>query len=268
MKGARGVEHARARSSDGLGGAMDLGLGGRTAIVGGASAGIGLGIAQALHREGVNLVMFSNEADKLERVAAHLGAAWVAGDQRHEADLERLVATAVRQFGTIDILVLNGGGPDAALATNVDDDALRDGAELILLPVIRLTRQCLVYLRENARGRVIAIVSTSVLEPIEDLALSNTFRPAVVGWLKTLAREVGSSGMTVNAIAPGRIKTRTFVEFYEQRSMEADLAEIPVGRFGEPGEVGDLVCFLASDRAAYLTGTVIPIDGGLTKRFV
>jgi len=247
---------------------MNLGLRDRTAIIGGASAGIGLAIAGALRGEGANVVMFSNEPDELARRAEELGGVAVAGDQRVDADLQRLVAVTIDTFGAIDVVVLNGGGPEAVAAIDVDDDAIRDGVSLMLLPVVRLTRLCLPRLRESGHGRIMAIVSTSVFEPIEDLALSNTFRPAVLGWLKTLAREVGPSGVTVNAIAPGRIATRTFAEFYLERSMDEDLAGIPLGRFGDPREVGDLVCFLASERAAYVTGTVIPIDGGMTRSLI
>lgn len=244
---------------------MNLGLDDRTAIVGGASAGIGVAIAKALRDEGANVVMFSNEPDELARRAEEVGGIAVAGDQRVDADLERLVGVTVETFGAIDVVVLNGGGPEAVSAVAVNDNDIHEGLSLMLLPVVRLTRMCLPHLSESPLGRILAIVSTSVFEPIDDLALSNMFRPAVLGWLKTLAREVGSSGITVNAIAPGRIATRTFQEFYKDRSMEEDLGAIPLGRFGEPSEVGDLVCFLASERAAYLSGTVIPIDGGLTR---
>lgn len=244
---------------------MNLGLDDRTAIVGGASSGIGLAIAKALRDEGANVVMFSNEPDELARRAEEVGGIAVAGDQRVDADLERLVGVTVETFGAIDVVVLNGGGPEAVSAVAMNDNDIHEGLSLMLLPVVRLTRMCLPLLTESPLGRILAIVSTSVFEPIDDLALSNMFRPAVLGWLKTLAREVGSSGITVNAIAPGRIATRTFQEFYKDRSMEEDLGAIPLGRFGEPSEVGDLVCFLASERAAYLSGTVIPIDGGLTR---
>lgn len=209
--------------------------------------------------------MFSNEKEDLERCANELNAAWVVGDQRDDADVARLVETAVSSFGTVDILVLNGGGPGHGPAASVRDDELVEGASLVLLSAVRLVRHCLPYLAKGGYGRILAILSTSVFEPIDDLVLSNVYRPAVLGFLKTLSREVGGSGVTVNAIAPGRISTRTFEEFYEHRSREADLAEIPVGRFGGPEEVGDLAAFLASGRAAYVTGTIIPIDGGLTR---
>src|SRR5437879_1338682 len=129
---------------------------------------------------------------------------------------------------------------------------------------MRLTLRCLPYLRSSGRGRVINITSSSVREPIDNLALSNSVRPGVIGWAKTLAREVGPDGVTVNSIAPGRIDTARLAEVYVNRSRADDLATIPLRRFGRPVEVGDVVCFLASDRASYVSGAVIPVDGGLT----
>jgi 3-oxoacyl-[acyl-carrier protein] reductase len=244
---------------------LNLGLQERTAIVGGASAGIGLAIAEALRREAANVVMFSNEPEELEGHARRIGGVAVAGDQRVQTDLKRLVRVAVDTFGGLDIVILNGGGPGDGPATEMDDDATRDGFDLLLLPVVRLTRVALPHLNASSQGRIVAVVSTSVLEPIDGLAQSNAFRPAVLGWLKTLAREVGRSGLTVNAVAPGRIATRTFEEFYRHRSPDEDLSAIPLGRFGDPRDVGDLVCFLASERAGYISGALIPIDGAMTR---
>jgi 3-oxoacyl-[acyl-carrier protein] reductase len=247
---------------------MNLGLEGRAAIVCGASAGMGLAIAESLTAERVRLVMFANEEDELRAEAEKLGAVAVPGDLREADDLERVVETTLTEFGGIDILINNGGGPRDLAARDVSDDDLAAALDLTLYPVVRLTRLCLPHLECSGHGRIVTIASSSVREPIDGLALSNLARPAVVGWLKTLLRELGSSGVTVNAIAPGRIETRTFLEFYETRSKDEDLAQIPLGRFGSPREVGDLVCFLCSDRAAYLTGALIPIDGGLTRCFL
>jgi 3-oxoacyl-[acyl-carrier protein] reductase len=247
---------------------LNFGLAGQTAIVGGASAGLGLAIAESLRQEDANVVMFSNEPDELKVHASRMGGVAVAGDQRVEADLRRLVEVTVDTFGRADILILNGGGPSDGPAVEMDEKAVQAGLVLMLLPVIRLTRLALPYLRQSPQGRIVAVTSTSVLEPIDNLAQSNTFRPAILGWLKTLAREVGQSDVTVNAIAPGRIATRTLEEFYRDRPIDEDLAGIPLGRFGEPREVGDLVCFLASERAAYISGALIPIDGGMTHSLV
>ena len=131
---------------------------------------------------------------------------------------------------------------------------------------VRLVRLCLPQLRASGHGRVVAITSSSVREPIPNLALSNAIRPGLVGWLKTLARELGPEGVTVNAIAPGRIDTARVREVYGPGGpSEADLEAIPLRRLGDAREIGDVVCFLASDRATYVTGTVIPVDGGLTR---
>jgi 3-oxoacyl-[acyl-carrier protein] reductase len=131
--------------------------------------------------------------------------------------------------------------------------------------VVRLSALCLPSLSQSVGGRIVNVTSSSVREPIENLALSNAVRPGVIGWAKTLARELGPAGITVNSIAPGRIDTERLQEVYPDGPTEADLASIPLRRLGTPREIGDLVAFLCSDRAAYVTGTVIPVDGGLTR---
>jgi 3-oxoacyl-[acyl-carrier protein] reductase len=244
---------------------MDLGLRGRTAIVCGASAGMGLASAEALAAEGANVVMFARRREPLEREADRLGALAVRGDVTNPRDLQRLVEHTINAFGGVDVLVNNSGGPPRARAVDLTDDAVEEAVELLLLSAIRLTRLCLPYLGKSGRGRVITITSSSVREPIDNLALSNAIRPGVVGWLKTLAREVGPQKITVNAIAPGFIDTERLREVYPEGPTEADVQTIPLRRFGAPREVGDVICFLASDRAAYVTGTVIPVDGGLTR---
>ena len=184
---------------------------------------------------------------------------------RLEADLERLVDTALDAFGGIDVVVWNGGGPPPGPAAAVTGETLTSAYELLLLPAIRLVGLCLPHLQKSGRGRVIAITSATVKEPTPNLALSNALRPGLVGWLKTLAREVGPQGITVNCVAPGRIDTARLAELYPAGPSEQDLAQIPVGRWGIPRELGDVVCFLASERAAYLTGMTIAVDGGLAR---
>ena len=244
---------------------MELGLRGRTAIVCGASAGIGLGCAEALAEAGANLVLIARGREGLEREAARLGATAVVGDVSRAADVERLVATTVGAHGGVDVLVLNSGGPPRTRALDVVDEQVEAAVELLLLSAIRLVRLCRPHLERSGHGRVVAITSSSVREPIDNLALSNAVRPGLVGWLKTAARELGPVGVTVNAIAPGRIDTERLQEVYPDGPTEADLAAIPLRRFGLAREVGDVVCFLASDRAAYVTGATIPVDGGLTR---
>jgi 3-oxoacyl-[acyl-carrier protein] reductase len=244
---------------------VDLGLKARTAIVCGASAGMGLAIAEALAEEGANVAMFARRRDVLEREAERIGALAVRGDVRQPRDLERLVERTLTAFGHIDVLVNNSGGPPRGPAVEADDEALEGAIELLLLSAARLTLLCLPHLRESGRGRVINIESSSVREPIDNLALSNAVRPSVVGWMKTLAREVGSDGITVNTIAPGQIDTERIWEVYPEDPGEAALERIPLRRLGAAREIADVVCFLASERAGYVTGTVIPVDGGLTR---
>jgi 3-oxoacyl-[acyl-carrier protein] reductase len=244
---------------------VELGLSGRTAIVCGASSGIGLAIAQALAAEDANVAMLARRRELLEPEAEKLGALAVRGDLTIPSDLERLVERTLRAFGGIDILVNNGGGPPRTKALEIDHDALQDAVDLLLHSAVTLTNLCLPHLRESGRGRIVNITSSSVREPIDNLALSNAIRPGVIGWAKTLAREVGPDGITVNSIAPGRIDTERLAEVYPGGSTEADLQPIPLRRFGRPEEIAEVVCFLASDRASYVTGTTIAVDGGLTR---
>ncbi|MFY9580027.1 MAG: SDR family oxidoreductase [Gaiellaceae bacterium] len=244
---------------------MNLGLTGRTAIVCGASAGMGLATAEALADEGANVTMFARRRDSLERESERIGALGVRGDVRVPRDLEQVVERTLAAFGGIDILVNNSGGPPRGTALDADSDAVESAVELLLLSVVRLTHLCLPHLERSGHGRVINITSSSVREPIDGLALSNTVRPGVIGWAKTLSREVGPRGITVNSIAPGRIDTERIREVYPEGPSEADLEAIPLRRLGAAGEVGDVICFLASDRGSYVTGTVIPVDGGLSR---
>jgi 3-oxoacyl-[acyl-carrier protein] reductase len=163
------------------------------------------------------------------------------------------------------VLVLNGGGPPPGNAVGMTPDAVASAVELLLTGHVRLVEQALPALRSSGRGRIVAIESTSVKEPLPNLALSNAVRPGVVGWLKTLARELGPDGVTVNVIAPGRIDTDRFRQVYPNGLAGADLEAIALGRIGTPAEIAAVVCFLASDAAAYVTGAVIPVDGGFTR---
>lgn len=244
---------------------MDLGLKGRVAIVCGASSGIGLAVAESLSAEGANVAMFARRRDVLEREAERLGALAVRGDVRDPRDLETLVERTLQAFGGIDIVVVNSGGPPRGPVREADAAALEEAVELLLLSAARLTLRCLPHLERSGHGRVITIASSSVREPVDNLALSNAVRPGVVGWMKTLAREAGPTGITVNVIAPGQIETARIREIYPNGPTEAALARIPLRRLGAPAELGDVVAFLASDRAAYVTGTVIAVDGGLTR---
>jgi 3-oxoacyl-[acyl-carrier protein] reductase len=244
---------------------MNLGLEGRTAIVCGASAGIGLGVAEALAEENANVVMFARGKEALEREAARLGGLAVQGDVTAGTDLQRLVADAVDAFGGIDILVNNSGGPPRTPAVGLTDEQVESAVRLLLVSVVRLTGLCLPHLEQSPAGRVVNITSSTVKEPIDHLALSNAVRPGVIGWAKTLSRELGPKGITVNSIAPGRIDTDRIREVYPDGPTAADLATIPLGRLGSTREIGDVVAFLCSDRASYVNGTVVAVDGGLVR---
>jgi 3-oxoacyl-[acyl-carrier protein] reductase len=244
---------------------MDLGLSGRTAIVCGASEGMGLAIAESLVAEGVNVAMFARRRELLEREAERLGALAVRGDVRNPADLKRLVDRTLEAFGGIDILVNNSGGPPRTPALGLTDEQVEDAVELLLLSAIRLTELCLPQLERSGHGRVINIESSSVREPIENLALSNAVRPGVIGWAKTVGREVGPNKITVNTIAPGRIETARLAEAFHGQPRAEEMEKIPLRRFGQAHEVAEVVCFLASDAASYVTCAVIPVDGGLTR---
>jgi 3-oxoacyl-[acyl-carrier protein] reductase len=244
---------------------VDLDLRGRTAIICGASAGIGLGIAESLAEEGANVAMFARRRDVLEREAERLGGLAVRGDVSVRADLERLVERTLEAFGGVDIVVNNSGGPPRTTAREMDEESIEAAVQLMLVSAVRLTALCLPHLERSGHGRIVNVTSSTVKEPVDNLALSNSVRPGVVGWAKTLARELGPSGVTVNCIAPGRIDTERLLEVYPDGPTEADLAAIPLRRLGSTREIGDLVAFLCSDRGAYITGTTIPVDGGLLR---
>ena len=244
---------------------MDLGLSGRTAIVCGASSGMGLGIARSLRGEGANVAMFARRADLLDREAEQIGGLAVPGDITSSDDLERLVASVVDAYGGIDILVNNSGGPPRATATELDADNVRAAVELLLVSIVRLTELCLPHLERSGRGRIVNITSSTVREPIDSLALSNAVRPGVVGWAKSLARQVGPKGITVNSIAPGSIDTDRLREVDPDGPSEEDLREIPLRRLGTTQEIGDVVAFLCSERASYVSGAVIFVDGAASR---
>ncbi len=245
---------------------MELGLRGRTAIVCGASSGLGLASAEALAAEGANVAMFARRRDVLERDADRIGALAVRGDVTNAADLERLVTKTVEAFGGIDILVWNSGGPPAGPASEITDLQLESAFELLLQPAVRLVRLALPHIRKSEAGRIVFITSITVKEPTPHLALSNAIRPGLTGWAKTLARELGPEAITVNCVAPGRIDTPRMTELYGPDGPPAEeLAQIPLGRLGSPAEFGDVVCFVASARAAYITGTTVLVDGGNSR---
>jgi len=245
---------------------MELGLEGRTAIVCGGASGIGLAVAEALVGEGANVAVFSRRRELLEREADRIGALAVQGDLTIPQHLERLVQVAVGAFGALDVVVLNGGGPPASHAATLTAAAVDEAVALLLTSHVTLVGHCLPHLRASGQGRIVAIESSSVREPIDGLALSNAVRPGVIGWLKTLARELAPDGITVNTIAPGQIDTERLREFHGGEAPPPKaVRRIPLGRLGTAAEIGAVAAFLASERASYVTGAVVPVDGGLTR---
>ena len=248
---------------------MDLGIDGKVALVMGASAGIGRGVAAALAREGARVAMVSRSPERIEAAAAELeGAAPFVADAADSERLARLPIEVTEAMGApAEILVTNTGGPPAggALDHGVDEweQAYRS---LVLAPRI-LAGGVVPAMQAQGWGRIVNVGSTTTIEPNPELSLSNTHRAAAVGFLKTLAREVAADGITVNTVATGRFATDRMAELHGsiEAVEEQAAAEVPARRLGTPEEYGDLVAFLCSTRASYLTGTVIPLDCGLLR---
>ncbi len=248
---------------------MDLGISGKAALVMGASRGIGRGVAGALAREGARVAMASRSRERLEAAAAEIDgetAVFVAD----ASDLDGLAALPEeieRALGPVEILVTNAGGPSPGGALdNTLDEWEAVYRSLVLGPRV-LIQAVVPGMRERGWGRIVNVGSTSTREPIPGLALSNSHRMATVGLFKTLSREVAAEGITVNTVATGQIRTDRLTELLgsQERVEERARNEVPAGRLGTPEEYGDLVAFLCSERAAYLTGAVIPLDGGLLR---
>ncbi|MDQ3811191.1 MAG: SDR family oxidoreductase [Chloroflexota bacterium] len=262
---------------------MDLGLAGKTAIVAAASRGLGKAVACALAAEGANVVMFSRDQAAIQSAAADVeqaaaGGATVIGlaaDVTDTADLQRVVDTAVERFGGVDILYNNAGGPRPGTFDSLGDDDWRAAFDLNLMSAIRLTRLCLPHMRARRWGRIITGTSSSVKQPLPTLMLSNSVRSATTAWSKTLADQVAADNITVNTLAPGRIDTERVRQIDDdlarrtgrpREEVERDqLKAVPLGRYGQPAEFGAVAAFLASERASYITGVTLLVDGGLFR---
>ncbi|MEP3050964.1 MAG: SDR family oxidoreductase [Erythrobacter sp.] len=248
---------------------MDLELKGKRAVVLGASRGLGAAIAKELADEGAHVLGVSrnpDESTKWPMLAADLAAPDAA---------ETIAARARSELGDVDILVNNSGGPAPSTAHDTDASQLLEAAQPMLLTITELTRLVLPHMRAAGFGRILTITSSGVREPIPGLALSNTIRAAVHGWMKTLAREVAMDGVTVNLLMPGQVDTDRLRSLHQKIAEQAGIdrkvivskaiESIPAGRFGEPGEFGAVAAFLASPRASYVTGLEIPVDGGFLR---
>jgi 3-oxoacyl-[acyl-carrier protein] reductase len=246
---------------------VKLGLEDRTALVMGASRGLGRAIAATLAEEGAKVAIASRSAEKLAEVVAEIGPAarpFVA-DTSELDRLTKLPDEVTAALGPIEILVLNTGGPPLGGALDHELEEWQTAYRSLVLAPRLLTGAVLPGMRERKWGRIVNVGSMSTREPIPGLNLSNSHRMATVGFLKTLSREVAADGVTVNTVATGRFATERLAANFGslEAAEEAAQREVPAGRLGQPEEYGDLVAFLCSERAAYITGAVIPIDGGL-----
>jgi len=258
---------------------MDLGLKGKRALVLSSSRGLGLGVAQSLAAEGAEVMMTARSSERLDSAAQAINAAGPGRAHTFVGDLagnlEALHAAAMQAMGGIDILVANTGGPPARTALNVKPEEWLPQFEAMVLPVFKLAGLVLPGMRERGWGRVLTIASSGVVQPIPNLVISNALRSSIVGWSKTLANEVAKDGITVNLVLPGRIHTDRVDELDAANAKAQDKgvddiaaaarASIPAGRYGRVEEFADTVCFLASERASYITGSLIRVDGGAVR---
>lgn len=260
---------------------MDLGLSGKVALVTGASRGLGKAIATRLVLEGADTTLSARTATDLERAAREIGTAtgtqpaWTPCDLTLPNDVDDLVASVLERHRRLDVLVVNSGGPPRGAFDAFDDEAWRDAFERSLLGAVRLLRAVVPLLREQRSGAILAVTSSSVRQPIAGHPLSNALRPGLHGLLKTLALELAPYRVRVNSVAPGRMLTERVIAADRARAERSgvpveeaqreQLARVPMGRFGRPEELADAAAFLVSDRAAYVTGTTLHVDGGMIR---
>jgi 3-oxoacyl-[acyl-carrier protein] reductase len=265
---------------------MDLGLKGKRALVTGASAGLGAAAAMALAAEGVKIVINGRDQARLEAMAKKIEAATgvrpglAVGDVSKSPDRVKVINAVKEQLpdGVIDILVSNTGGPPAGPFLDHSGETWREAGHLLLESAIGLTRAFLPGMIEQKRGRLIYITSVAVLQPIDDLILSNSFRAAVTGFSKTVSNTYAKHGITSNCVCPGYTATERLMSLAESRAkaggitpqeaLEGFVKAVPAGRLGQPDELASLITFLASERAAYITGCSIPVDGGVHRGLI
>lgn len=257
---------------------MDLGISGKVALVAAASRGLGRGIADELAAEGASLAICARGEKMLERardeIASRSGreVLAIAADVSLPADVERVVSATLERYGRVDILVTNAGGPPSGRFETLDREKWDAAVSLTLHSVVDLSRRVLPGMMERRWGRIINVTSIAAKQPVDNLMLSNSLRAAVTGFARTLANEVAKHGVTVNNVLPGYTRTERVDELAEQMAKGAGTtpdafrakweAEIPIGRLGEPREFAALAAFLASERASYITGQSIAVDGG------
>lgn len=259
---------------------MDLGLKGKRALVTGASTGLGAAAAMALAAEGVELYINSRDEAKLRKSAQNIldrtgiKPTLCVGDVSRGEDIQRLDT----EIDHVDILVSNAGGPPPGKFTELPGETWQQAADLVLVSAINLTRMVIDGMIRRKWGRLIYLTSIGVLQPIDDLILSNTYRAGVTGFCKTISNNYAKYGITANCVCPGYTATERLAAIAASRSektgvpvekiIEGFAAACPAGRIGKPEELAALITFLASDRAAYITGTSIPVDGGMMKSLI
>ena len=252
---------------------MNLGLADKSVLVTAGSQGIGLACAKAFHAEGARVTISGRGQDALDRAAASMpGCLAVQGDVTDTAQIERMV----EQAGPVDILVSNAGGPPAGAFDQLSDEDWSAAFDLTLMSAVRTSRLVLPHMRAQRWGRIVMISSYGVKHPVPGLMLSNSLRLAALGWAKSLSRQVGAEGITVNTVCPGWTRTARVGSLVEQRAaqaggadaaLDAIVKDIPLGRLGEPEEIANLVLFLGSEAASYMTGTAIQVDGGIVEGY-
>jgi 3-oxoacyl-[acyl-carrier protein] reductase len=242
---------------------MDLGIAGKRAAIAAASSGLGLATARALAEEGVRVAICGRDRSRIQKAAASLGhdALALVADVSTVEGATHFVERSREALGGLDILVTNAGGPPAGNFASTDVDAYPDALALNLLSVVAMCKEAVPAMREQRWGRVLAITSISVRQPLPGLILSNTARAGVTGFLKTLAREVAGDGVTVNSLQPGVHKTPRVEELFGG-NVGAVTRDIPAGVMGDAGQFGRIAAFLCSDAASFVTGAAVPVDGG------
>lgn len=250
--------------------AMDLGLHGRTYIVTASTRGLGRATAEILVAEGANVVVTSRDADRAQEAARDLGdrAVGVGADNADPATAQRLVDAALTSFGRLDGALISVGGPAVGPVTDITDDQWRGAFETVFLGAVRLART--VAAAVEGEGSIAFVLSTSAKQPIENLAVSNGLRPGLAMVAKTLADELGGRGLRVNALLPGRVGTERVRELDAltddpQETQRRIASTIPLRRYGRPEEFGRAAAFLLSPAASYLTGVMLPVDGGISR---
>jgi 3-oxoacyl-[acyl-carrier protein] reductase len=257
---------------------VDLGLRGKVALVAASSKGLGRAVAEELAAEGAHLVMCARGKETLDRTAADIRqkagvkVVAIAADVSNPADAARVIAAALGEFAKVDILVTNSGGPPSGPFESFTAEAWDAATRLLLKSAVELTRAVLPGMKERRWGRILNVTSIAAKQPIEGLMLSNSIRAAVIGFARTLANEVAPFGITVNNLLPGYTRTDRVQELARAAGSKTGGSdagiiakwekEIPMGRLGEPREFAALAVFLASERASYITGSSIAVDGG------